>query len=113
MAVSGMFVFMVTASLCGRPAPLPRRTLNADTTLPVRGNQDGTEMELSCPHDRPRSRHRGPAGGGIEEGRRQKSWPAGARKRELGYSVCVDALSAAILHWPASAVSWQEELSPG
>jgi hypothetical protein len=55
MAVSGMFVFMVTASLCGRPAPLPRRTLNADTTLPVRGNQDRTEMELSCPHDRPRA----------------------------------------------------------
>jgi hypothetical protein len=48
MAVSGMFIFMVTASLCGRPAPLPRRTLNADTTLPVRVNQDGTLMELSC-----------------------------------------------------------------
>ena len=29
-----------------------------------------TQMELSCPHDRPRRRHRGPAGGGIEEGPR-------------------------------------------
>jgi hypothetical protein len=38
---------------------------------------------------------------------------AAARKRESGYAVCADALSAAILPWRASAVSWQEELSPG
>ena len=72
-----------------------------------------TQMELSCPHYRPRRRHRGPAGGGSKRGRREKSWPAAARKRKSGYFVCVDALSAAILHWPASAVSWREELSPG
>jgi hypothetical protein len=42
------------------PAPLPRRTLNADTTLPVRGepkwNPDGTSV-YGIPHDRPRRRH--------------------------------------------------------
>ena len=49
---------------------------------------------------------------GSKRGRREKSWPAAARKRKSGYFVCVDALSAAILHWPASAVSWREDLAP-
>ena len=42
MTVSGMSVFMVTASHCGRPRPTVPPKTNADTTLPVRGNQDGT-----------------------------------------------------------------------
>ena len=47
MAVSGMSVFMVTASLCGRPAPLPRRTLTPTQPSLFEGTNDGTQMELS------------------------------------------------------------------
>jgi len=36
---------MVTASLCGRPRPTAPPNTNADATLPVQGNQDGTQME--------------------------------------------------------------------
>jgi hypothetical protein len=90
MTVSG--VFMVTASLCGRPAPLVRRTLTP--TQP--SLFEGTKME-------PRWNPDGMAGA--------PGWDAGvfldcaaARKRESGYSVCADALSAAFLPWAASAV---------
>src|SRR6476620_9252268 len=44
MTVSGMSVFRVTASLCGRSAPLSRRTL----TLTQPSLFEGTKMELSC-----------------------------------------------------------------
>ena len=44
MTVSGMSVFMVTASPCGRPRPAVPPNTNADTTLSVRGNQDGPPL---------------------------------------------------------------------
>jgi hypothetical protein len=62
--------------------------------------------ELSCPHDRPRAGLATQPVVGSKRGRKEKSWPAAARKREPGYSVCVDAQLASV------AVSWQEELSP-
>jgi hypothetical protein len=42
MTVSGMSVFMVTASPCGRPRPAVPPNTNAD--LSVRGNQDGPPL---------------------------------------------------------------------
>ena len=42
-----------------------------------------TQMELSCPHDRPRRRHRGPAGGGIEEGPQGEKLAGGSTEARI------------------------------